>query len=427
MRINAKELDILKDSKRTTINAEADQVRLDLIPSIMRPAYLFLGDMPTVVGAYVGGTLAQGGSLSAADLAGFTMAIASLLEGCKKCYETCKNLIKLEDDRFKHGFQIMDLLEMKPTMGLERGWMPDSVMREKEDEEREEREKEEKAEEKAEEMSTKERSSVTTTMMTTTTMTSASPDLEGLDNENCLEGDIVFDNVSFKYKGMQSSMLKNISFTIKQGSFVGICGERGAGKSTMYKLIMRLYDPSEGTITIGGKALNYYNPIWLRSQIGISVQEPAIFRFKSLKDNVIYGSEERLKRFGCGPIETEQYIEKVLRKANIWEHFQDEKKFPQGLNTKCWNLSGGEKRSVGTARALMKTPSILLLDEPTEGLDAQNEKEVMKNLLEGRPKKQTVLAIAHRLSSLQDADMLIFVGKDGKIAETGTWSNLLKI
>ena len=146
-----------------------------------------------------------------------------------------------------------------------------------------------------------------------------------------------------------------------------------------------------------------------------------------MKDNVIYGSEESLKKKRLGPIEVEQYIERVLRKANVWEHFQDEKKFPQGLNTKCWNLSGGEKRSVGTARALLKTPSILLLDEPTEGLDASNEKQVMENLLLGRPKGQTVLAIAHRLSSLQDADMIIFVGKDGRIAETGTWQELLKI
>ena len=116
-----------------------------------------------------------------------------------------------------------------------------------------------------------------------------------------------------------------------EGSFVGICGERGAGKSTLYKLLMRLYDPTEGEISIGGHPLVYYNPIWLRSQIGISVQDPAIFRFKSLKDNVVYGSEERLKRFNVGPIQTDKYIERVLKKANIWKHFKDTKKFPQGL------------------------------------------------------------------------------------------------
>jgi ABC-type multidrug transport system fused ATPase/permease subunit len=99
----------------------------------------------------------------------------------------------------------------------------------------------------------------------------------------------------------------------------------------LYKLLMRLYDPTEGEISIGGHPLVYYNPIWLRSQIGISVQDPAIFRFKSLKDNVVYGSEERLKRFNVGPIQTDKYIERVLKKANIWKHFKDTKKFPQGL------------------------------------------------------------------------------------------------
>jgi ABC-type multidrug transport system fused ATPase/permease subunit len=240
MRINAKEIGILKDAKKITQNAEADQVRMDLIPSIMRPLYLFLDDVPTVIGAYVGGTLAQGGSLSAADLAGFTIAISSLLDGCKDCYKTCRELVYLEDDRFKHGFQIMDLLEMKPTMGLENGWMPDKA--------------------------SEENNVVTEVQNVDSTI------LEELDDQNCLSGDIIFNNVSFKYKGMQSNMLKNVSFTIKSGSFVGICGERGAGKSTMYKLIMRLYDPAEGTITIGGHDLSYFNPVYLRSSIGLSVQ-----------------------------------------------------------------------------------------------------------------------------------------------------------
>ena len=276
MRINAKELGILKDAKRTTLNAEADQVRLDLIPSVMRPIYLFLSDVPTVVGAYVGGTLAQGGSLSAADLAGFTVAIATLLDGIKKCYKTLKNLIKLEDERFNHGFQIMDLLEMKPTMGLEKGWKPLSILVEEEKDTEEEEEEEEGKEGDGEEKNNmnKPEGIQSTTLSTTNpnlTIPVSSKNLENLDSNNCLKGDIVFNNVSFKYKGMQSNMLKNISFTIKEGSFVGICGERGAGKSTIYKLLMRLYDPTEGSITIGGHLLSYYNPVWLRSQIGISV------------------------------------------------------------------------------------------------------------------------------------------------------------
>ena len=141
----------------------------------------------------------------------------------------------------------------------------------------------------------------------------------------------------------------------------------------------------------------------------------------------MYGSEARFRQLGYGPIQQERHIEKVLRRANIWKHFSDKEKFPQGLNTRCWNLSGGETRSVGTARALLKNPSILLLDEPTEGLDAENEEKVMRNIVDERPVGQTVLAIAHRLSSIKNADQIIFLGKDGSIAEQGTWEELLKI
>lgn len=90
-------------------------------------------------------------------------------------------------------------------------------------------------------------------------------------------GDIEFRSVNFKYAGMRKKMLKDVSFKVKAGSFVGICGERGAGKTTMFKLLLRLYDPESGEVLVGGRNIKEYNPVWLRSQIGLSKQDPAIF------------------------------------------------------------------------------------------------------------------------------------------------------
>lgn len=187
------------------------------------------------------------------------------------------------------------------------------------------------------------------------------------------------------------------------------------------------YEVSGGCIKIAGEPVSYYNPVWLRSQIGLSKQTPAIF-WKSLRDNIMYGSEEKLRKLG-GRSSVDAHIEQVLRAANIWDHFTNREKFPQGLNTPCDDdtLSGGEARSVGTARALLSNPSILLLDEPTSGLDAQNEQIVMENLIDKRPSGQTIIAIAHRLSTLRCADQIVYLGKDGTVLETGTWDELCAI
>jgi ABC-type multidrug transport system fused ATPase/permease subunit len=318
MRINAKEYDIEKSVVKASEISERDDLRSSVVGNMMAPFRDMLNDVPTLVTAFFGGTFALAGSISAADLTNFTFQISSLVNKATRFRGELESLWKMEDHRFTYGLSLMDLLDQKPKMGIDGGWKPTNT-------------------------------------------------------NDGLHGDIEFKNVSFRYKGMPKNMLKNISYTIPEGSFVGICGERGAGKSTMYKLIMRLYDPNEGEILIGGHPLEYYNSVWLRSNIGISVQKPAIMRYKSLKENVIYGSESKFRKLGMGPIEIEKHIQHVLEKANIWEHFQDKEKFPQGLATKCYNLSGGETRSVGTARALLKDPSILLLDEPTEGLDAENE------------------------------------------------------
>ena len=124
-------------------------------------------------------------------------------------------------------------------------------------------------------------------------------------------------------------------------------------------------DPwSAGTIKVGGRDVRDYNPVWLRSQIGISKQDPAVFLTKSLKENIMYGCEDEMRKLGNQDLIDER-IMSVMKQANIWEHFGKKDKFPQGLNTKYIKFSGGEKRSVALARAMLSTPSILLLDEPT--------------------------------------------------------------
>ena len=410
MRINAKEVEIENHVVRTALLTENEEDRSNVVNEILKPFQDMINDLPTLVTAYVGGTIALGGGISAADLTNFTYQISSLVNTVQSFRKELENLYGMEDRRFEYGLKMMDLLDQKPKMGIDGGWQPKSSKSNDGENNGENNGENDSGEEKEKDKDKEKKTA------------------DGEDRrEEELSGDLVFEDVSFRYRGMPKNMLKNVSFTIKSGSFVGICGERGAGKSTMYKLIMRLYDPNMGSISIGGKLLSYYNPVWLRSRIGISVQKPQIFRFKTLKENVLYGSEARFRKLGYGPIQTEKYIEKVLRKANIWKHFSDKEKFPQGLATRCYNLSGGETRSVGTARALLKQPAILLLDEPTEGLDAENEEKVMKNVVGDRPEGQTVLAIAHRLSSIKDADLIIFLGKDGKIAEMGSWEKLLSI
>ena len=134
-----------------------------------------------------------------------------------------------------------------------------------------------------------------------------------------------------------------------QGSFVGICGESGAGKTTLFKLLLRLYDPEEGSIRIGGRNIKDYHPVWLRSQIGLSKQDPAIFaewgKLKSLRANFTYGSEAILKTLGS-PQQVNQHLLNLLDLLNWKDHFTSSK-YPQMLDTtlsKGRALSGGEKR-----------------------------------------------------------------------------------
>ncbi|KAK6006926.1 hypothetical protein QM012_005934 [Aureobasidium pullulans] len=229
-------------------------------------------------------------------------------------------------------------------------------------------------------------------------------------------GDIVFKNVSFAYPTRPAVPIFNeLDFTIKQGTNVAIVAPSGAGKSTVASLIMRFYSPAEGHILIGGRDITTMNAKQLRRKIGYVGQEPVLFS-GTVAENIAYGR----------PLATRAEIIAAARQANC-QFISD---FPDGLEThvgaRGTQLSGGQKQRLAIARALLKNPDILILDEATSALDAESEtlvNQALNSLLAGN---NTTISIAHRLSTIKRSDMIICIGNDGKVAETGTYAELSK-
>ncbi|KAG9700520.1 hypothetical protein KCU77_g7292, partial [Aureobasidium melanogenum] len=229
-------------------------------------------------------------------------------------------------------------------------------------------------------------------------------------------GDIVFKNVSFAYPTRPAVPIFNeLDFTIKQGTNVAIVAPSGAGKSTVASLIMRFYTPAEGHILIGERDITTMNAKQLRRKIGYVGQEPVLFS-GTVAENIAYGR----------PLATRAEIIAAARQANC-QFISD---FPDGLEThvgaRGTQLSGGQKQRLAIARALLKNPDILILDEATSALDAESEtlvNQALNSLLAGN---NTTISIAHRLSTIKRSDMIICIGNDGKVAETGTYKELSK-
>ncbi|KAI4728485.1 hypothetical protein E4T49_03782 [Aureobasidium sp. EXF-10728] len=229
-------------------------------------------------------------------------------------------------------------------------------------------------------------------------------------------GDIVFQNVSFAYPTRPAVPIFNeLDFTIKQGTNVAIVAPSGAGKSTVASLIMRFYTPAAGHVLIGGRDVTTMNAKQLRRKIGYVGQEPVLFS-GTVAENIAYGR----------PLATRAEIIAAARQANC-QFISD---FPEGLEThvgaRGTQLSGGQKQRLAIARALLKNPDILILDEATSALDAESEtlvNQALNRLLAGN---NTTISIAHRLSTIKRSDMIICIGNDGKVAETGTYTELSK-
>ncbi|XP_028623606.1 ATP-binding cassette sub-family B member 10, mitochondrial isoform X2 [Grammomys surdaster] len=236
-------------------------------------------------------------------------------------------------------------------------------------------------------------------------------------DEKTFQGALEFRNVHFAYPARpEVSVFQDFSLSIPSGSVTALVGPSGSGKSTVVSLLLRLYDPDSGTVSLDGHDVRQLNPIWLRSKIGTVSQEPVLFSC-SVAENIAYGAENLSSV-------TARQVERAAEVANAAEFIRS---FPQGFDTvvgeKGVLLSGGQKQRIAIARALLKNPKILLLDEATSALDAENEhlvQEALDRLMEGR----TVLIIAHRLSTIKNANFVAVLDQ-GKICEHGTHDELL--
>ncbi|XP_075780841.1 ATP-binding cassette sub-family B member 10, mitochondrial isoform X1 [Pelodiscus sinensis] len=236
-------------------------------------------------------------------------------------------------------------------------------------------------------------------------------------NKDLFKGALEFKEIHFAYPTRpEISVFQDFSLSIPAGSVMAMVGPSGSGKSTIVSLLLRLYDPISGTITVDGFDIRQLNPVWFRTKIGTVSQEPILFSC-SIAENIAYGAEDP-------SMVTAEEIQKVAEIANAANFIRD---FPKGFHTlvgeKGILLSGGQKQRIAIARALLKNPKILLLDEATSALDAENEylvQEALDRLMEGR----TVLIIAHRLSTIQNADSVAVLDQ-GRIIECGKHEELL--
>ncbi|MGI4787222.1 MAG: ABC transporter ATP-binding protein [Janthinobacterium lividum] len=232
-----------------------------------------------------------------------------------------------------------------------------------------------------------------------------------------VSGKVEFEHVAFAYN-VTTPVLRDISFTMNPGEVVAVVGLSGAGKSTLADLIPRFYDPQAGTIRVDGHDIREVTLASLRHQIGIVPQETVLFG-GTIRDNIAYGN----------PLATDTMIEAASRAANAHSFISDPTVMPDGYQTvvgeRGKQLSGGQRQRVSIARALLKDPRILILDEATSSLDAESEKvvqEALETLMHGR----TTLVIAHRLSTIRNAHK-IMVMQSGEIVETGSHDALMHL
>jgi ATP-binding cassette subfamily B protein len=228
-----------------------------------------------------------------------------------------------------------------------------------------------------------------------------------------IKGDIEFENVSFKYNLDSIDVLKNINLKIPSGSTLAIVGYTGSGKSTMVNLITRLFDITGGEILIDGKNIKDIPLDVLRRNIGYVTQETFLFS-SSIKENITFGIEN-------------YNDDEIYGVANIAQIDKDVQTFPNKYNTivgeRGITLSGGQKQRLSIARALIKNPDILILDDCLSAVDTYTEEEILKHLSDFM-KDRTSIIISHRMSTVKNADMIIVLD-NGKIAEMGTHDNLM--
>lgn len=233
------------------------------------------------------------------------------------------------------------------------------------------------------------------------------------ENWEKIEGDIVFEDVSFRYPDGKEFVLEHFNLHVPAGMNVAIVGETGAGKSTLVNLVGRFFEPTSGRILIDGVDYKERSQLWLHSQIGYVLQNPHLFS-GTVRENIRYG---RLTA-------SDEEIEEAARNVSADEVVRKlEKGYDSDVGESGGRLSTGEKQLISFARAILANPSIFVLDEATSSIDTQTEQLIQQataRLLKGH----TSFIIAHRLSTIRQADLILVV-KDGKIIEQGTHKELL--
>jgi len=228
-----------------------------------------------------------------------------------------------------------------------------------------------------------------------------------------IQGNLRFEHVSFGYT-KDTEVLHNISFEAKQGQVLALVGPSGAGKTTIANLIPRFFDVQSGHITVDGYDIRHVQVKSLREQIGIVLQEPVLFG-TTIRENIAYGRLDA----------TQEQIEEAARAANAHEFIEP---LPQGYDTlvgeRGVKLSGGQRQRIAIARALLRDPRILILDEATSSLDNESE-SLVQQALERLMHNRTTIVIAHRLTTIQNADKIVVI-EQGRILEEGNHEELLE-
>jgi ATP-binding cassette subfamily B (MDR/TAP) protein 1 len=230
-----------------------------------------------------------------------------------------------------------------------------------------------------------------------------------------IRGEVEFKNVKFVYPSrLETSIFDDFCLRVPSGKTVALVGGSGSGKSTVISLLQRFYDPLAGEILIDGVSIDKLQVKWLRSQMGLVSQEPALFA-TTIKENILFGKEDAS-------------MDDVVEAAKASNAHNFISQLPNGYETQVGErgvqMSGGQKQRIAIARAIIKSPTILLLDEATSALDSESER-VVQEALENASIGRTTILIAHRLSTIRNADVISVV-KNGHIVETGSHDELME-
>ncbi|MFH6936483.1 ABC transporter ATP-binding protein [Flavobacterium sp. YO12] len=232
-------------------------------------------------------------------------------------------------------------------------------------------------------------------------------------NSSDIQGSIAFENVNFTYADTNIEALKNVTFTVKKGETLAILGKTGSGKSTILSLISRLYDVTDGRITIDGNEISTLNLNDLRNNIGIVPQDAFLFS-DTIKNNIKFGNQNA----------TDEEVIEAAKSAVVHDNIAAfNKQYDTVLGERGITLSGGQKQRVSIARAIIKNPAILLFDDCLSAVDTETEETILNNLFEICKNKTTII-VSHRVSSAKNADKIIIL-EDGKIIQQGSHNQLI--